>query len=105
MDTVERVEAGETVASAEAPYLSIIIPAYNEERRLPASLDSILAYLAEQPYTAEIIVVENGSSDGTAAVVEQYSAGHPLVRLLRARMRGSQSAATSGCRSTRSRPT
>ncbi len=101
MDTVERVEAGETVASAEAPYLSIIIPAYNEERRLPASLDSILAYLAEQPYTAEIIVVENGSSDGTAAVVEQYSAGHPLVRLLRARMRGKGNAVREGMEAAR----
>ncbi|MFN8483576.1 MAG: dolichyl-phosphate beta-glucosyltransferase [Anaerolineae bacterium] len=96
MDTLGRVDAGETTTPAEAPFLSIIIPAYNEERRLPASLDSILAYLAEQPYAAEVIVVENGSSDGTVAVVEQYRADHPSVYLMRAKMRGKGNAVREG---------
>ncbi len=38
--------------------LSIIVPAYNEERRLPPSLDKIVAYLQTQSYTSEILVVE-----------------------------------------------
>ena len=55
--------------SSEAPTLSIIIPAYNEAQRLPESLRQIRAWLAAQPYTAEVIVVDDGSADDTAAVV------------------------------------
>ncbi len=47
------------------PYLSIIIPAYNEAARLSASLEKIDAFLRNQTYSAEIIVVENGSTDDT----------------------------------------
>ncbi len=47
------------------PYLSIIIPAYNEAARLPASLEKIAAFLRNQTFSAEIIVVENGSTDDT----------------------------------------
>ena len=48
------------------PYLSIIVPARNEENRLPPALNSIGAYLRRQPFSSEVIVVENGSSDDTA---------------------------------------
>ena len=47
------------------PFLSIIIPAYNEAARLPGTLKQIHAFLASQPFKSEIIVVENGSTDGT----------------------------------------
>lgn len=56
------------------PFLSIVIPAYNEERRLPPSLEKIVAYLQVQNYTSEILVVENGSTDATTAVVEDFIA-------------------------------
>ena len=52
------------------PLLSLIIPAYNEAERLPASLMQIHAFLSAQPFSAEIIVVENGSTDGTYEIVE-----------------------------------
>ncbi len=68
--------------------LSIIIPAYNEERRLPGTLTQILAYLSSQPYSAEIIVVENGSTDDTAGVVQRFMVAHPNVRLIRSKERG-----------------
>lgn len=55
-------------------YLSIVIPAYNEATRLPASLEKIHAFLQSQPYTAEIIVVENGSSDDTLILVQDLQA-------------------------------
>jgi len=45
------------------PLLSIIIPAHNEEQRLPGSLDKIVAFLEEQDYEAEVIVIENASQD------------------------------------------
>jgi glycosyltransferase involved in cell wall biosynthesis len=67
------------------PFLSLIIPAYNEEERLPRTLTKIQAFLREQPYEAEVLVVENGSSDRTAAVAEEFA---PEVRLLRESNRG-----------------
>ena len=52
------------------PFLSIIIPAYNEAGRLPASLRHINAFLSTQPFVAEILVVENGSTDGTFEIIQ-----------------------------------
>lgn len=64
------------------PLLSIIIPAYNEEYRLPQSLRKIDEFLKQQSYEAELLVVENGSQDGTTAVAEAFAAGHDYVRVL-----------------------
>lgn len=57
------------------PYLSVIIPAYNEESRLGQTLSSIYAYLCDQDFTWEILVVLDGSSDNTLAVVQSFMAG------------------------------
>ena len=67
------------------PFLSLIIPAYNEEQRLRRTLTQIQAFLSEQPYESEVLVVENGSQDRTAAVAEDFA---PEVRLLREPKRG-----------------
>jgi len=69
-------------------YLSIIIPAHNEEKRLPPTLQAIEAFLRRQPYESEVLVVENGSRDLTAVVAEAFAAGHPRVRVLRETGRG-----------------
>ena len=69
-------------------FLSIIIPAHNEERRLPPTLAAINAYLERRDYASEIVVVENGSQDLTAVVTEAFAADHPRVRLLREHGRG-----------------
>jgi glycosyltransferase involved in cell wall biosynthesis len=64
--------------------ISIVIPAYNEEARLPATLTSVTGYLRSRANTfAEVVVVDDGSSDGTAEVVERFGAEHTEVRLLR----------------------
>ena len=52
--------------------LSIIVPAYNEENRLPKTLDCIVAYVKARPYRTEIMVVDDGSSDATATLVNAY---------------------------------
>ena len=61
-------------------YLSVIIPAYNEARRLPKTLEKIDEYLRKQTYDYEIIVVNDGSKDGTATVVKNLM---PKVKNLR----------------------
>jgi dolichyl-phosphate beta-glucosyltransferase len=77
------VQFESTRCPIETPLLSIVIPAHNEERRLPDSLYKIAAFLATQPYQAEVIVVENASRDNTAGVVEAFAQDHPNVRLIR----------------------
>ena len=50
-------------------YLSVIIPAYNEEERISKTLKSVFSYLEKQPYSYEIIIVNDGSRDNTSSVV------------------------------------
>lgn len=79
-------------------YLSLIFPAHNEEHRLPPSLAAAHAFLYRQPYTSEIIVVENGSQDLTAVVAEAFAAEHeqPPVRVIREHGRGKGLAVRAG---------
>ena len=70
------------------PRLSIILPAHNEQDRLPDSLTRILGFLAAQSLEAEILVVENGSTDCTAEVAETFARTHPGLRVLREIRRG-----------------
>jgi dolichyl-phosphate beta-glucosyltransferase len=80
------------------PYLSIIIPAFNERRRLPDTLSQVLAFLAAQTYPAEVIVVDNGSTDGTSEVVLDAARRNPGVRLVRDERRGKGLATRLGMR-------
>jgi dolichyl-phosphate beta-glucosyltransferase len=66
---------------SQSPHISLIVPSFNEEERLPASLAKLLAYLDESGHDAEIVVVDDGSTDGTAAIVENES--DQRVRLLK----------------------
>jgi dolichyl-phosphate beta-glucosyltransferase len=69
-------------------FFSLIIPAHNEEHRLPATLKTVDAYLAKQSYSSEVLVVENGSQDQTAVVTEAFASDHLRVRLIRETARG-----------------
>lgn len=70
------------------PFLSIIIPAHNEENRLPDSLEQVLALLAAQDFTSEVLVVENGSSDHTLQVARQFSERFHQLKVLQSTRRG-----------------
>jgi dolichyl-phosphate beta-glucosyltransferase len=62
--------------------LTIIIPAYNEERRVPKSLEQIVTFVQQQPEPMEVIVVENGSRDRTTEIADSYAARYPFVRVM-----------------------
>lgn len=83
-------------SETERPLLSIVIPAHNEETRLPPAFEKIEAFLRTQPYTAEVIVVENGSRDRTFEVAEAYSRAHPYARVIRVQTRGKGLAVKAG---------
>jgi glycosyltransferase involved in cell wall biosynthesis len=73
---------------SNSTFLSLVIPAYNEAHRLPASLDQIFAFLEEQPYAAEVLVVENGSRDRTLEIAQEYARRFPNLQVLKAEGRG-----------------
>ena len=64
-------------------YLSIVIPAFNEQRRILGTLEDVAAFLAAQPYSAEVLVVDDGSGDNTASLVETFAESNPAFRLIR----------------------
>jgi dolichyl-phosphate beta-glucosyltransferase len=61
---------------------SIVIPAYNEGKRIPWTLEQVLAFIDAKAWDAEVIVVNDGSTDDTAAVVRQLAAQHPAICLI-----------------------
>lgn len=64
------------------PFLSIVIPAHNEETRLPQSLGQAFAFLENQTYPSEVVVVENASSDRTLEVAQEFTRSFPSLRVL-----------------------
>ena len=69
-------------------FLSIVIPAHNEERRLPATLEQMHAFLQVQSYVAQVLIVENGSQDQTYQIAQEYAHANPQFRVLRETERG-----------------
>jgi glycosyltransferase involved in cell wall biosynthesis len=61
---------------------SFVIPAYNESGRIRPTLDALLRYIQEQNWDAEILVVNDGSSDNTAQIVREYGKMHPQILLV-----------------------
>jgi len=61
---------------------SIVIPAYNEGERLAPTLEKVLAYVRQQGWDAEVVVVNDGSRDNTAEIVREFASKDSLVRLV-----------------------
>ena len=76
--------------------LSIIIPAYNEEVRLPTSLEQVDRFVAAQPFPIEVIVVNNNSRDATPRIAQDFAATHPYLRVLHQPRQGKGAAVQMG---------
>ena len=69
-------------------FLSIVIPAHNEETRLPGTLEQVFRFLEGQDFSAEVIVVENGSNDRTYEIARGFAKEHPTLRVIQNDWRG-----------------
>ncbi len=79
-----------------SPFLSIIIPVYNEERRLPRTLGQVFTFLKEQNYSAEVLVVENGSNDRTFEIAQKFVEHYKNLRVFKEKQRGKGNAVKRG---------
>lgn len=70
-------------AQTDQPYLSLVLPAYNEELRVGASLRKLADYFGRQTYDCEVLIVDDGSTDATAEVAEGAAASMPETVQLR----------------------
>jgi dolichyl-phosphate beta-glucosyltransferase len=80
----------------KSPFLSIVIPAHNEESRLPRALGQVFAFPDNQTYTGEVLVVENGSRDHTLEVAQKFTQHFPDLRVLHEDLPGKGRAVRSG---------
>lgn len=78
------------------PFLSIVVPAHNEQLRLPRCLTLIEGFLQTQPYQAEVLIVENGSHDRTLEIAREHAASRRWVRVLQVPGRGKGQAVRAG---------
>jgi dolichyl-phosphate beta-glucosyltransferase len=75
------------------PSLSVVIPCYNEERRLEGTIGELLAWAGAERRTIEVVIVDDGSSDGTGALAERLAREHPEVRAVRLERNGGKGGA------------
>ncbi|HAE85608.1 MAG TPA: glycosyl transferase [Anaerolineaceae bacterium] len=66
----------------DTPFLSLIIPAHNEAKRLEAALQQVESFIGQQVYSVEVILVENASSDATVEIAQSWQPRMPQLRLL-----------------------
>jgi dolichyl-phosphate beta-glucosyltransferase len=64
------------------PFLSLVIPAHDEEARLPDTLRQVHEFIDTQPYTTEVVLVENGSQDRTLAIAQDFASTHTQFKVL-----------------------
>jgi len=70
------------------PFLSIIIPAHNEENRLPVTLEQVFGFLQNQSYSSEVLIIENGSQDKTLEIAQSYAKNYSDLIVLHEQERG-----------------
>ncbi len=85
-----------TPAASDSVDVSVVIPAFNEASRIGATLDELERFLSAQPWRWEVRVVDDGSRDATATIVEDYHRRHPKIVLQREPHRGKGGAVKAG---------
>lgn len=86
-------QAGE---GAARPKLSVIIPAYNEEKRIAATLESVDEYLSKQKYAYEVVIIDNGSNDSTYELVKKIAQGAKHIKVDETHQKGKGGAVSHG---------
>ena len=84
------------MTAAGRPSLSVIVPAFNEARRIAATVTTLATYFDGQGWDWELLVADDGSTDETAGIVETLAASQPRVRVLRQPHRGKGGAVRAG---------
>jgi glycosyltransferase involved in cell wall biosynthesis len=92
-DAVQTVSQDGLPPGGSAPYLSVVVPIHNEEDNIEPLYRSLVAHLADLPYTFELIVIDDGSTDESFARLVQLSADDQRIRLVRLRRNYGQTAA------------
>lgn len=101
---VDGVPTDGALAPETTPYLSMVIPTYNEAHRLAPTLEAVTEYLAIQPYDWELIISDDGSKDRTIAIAYQFAEQWPQIRVLAAsRNRGKGAVIRAGVLAARGR--
>ncbi|PKN92023.1 MAG: glycosyl transferase [Chloroflexi bacterium HGW-Chloroflexi-6] len=78
------------------PFLSIIIPAHNEENRLPETLRQVVEFVEKQTYSAEVLVVENASRDKTLPIAQDFASRYPFIQAIHEELPGKGRAVRTG---------
>ena len=78
------------------PFLSIVLPAHNEERRLPRTLEEVKGFVEAQPFSVEVVLVENGSQDRTLELAQQFATRVPFLKVIHEERSGKGLAVRSG---------
>ena len=89
-----------TVSQAP-PHLSIVLPAYNEAGRIVRCLDDLIAWTSNRDEMIEIVIVDDGSSDDTAAIADRIARSHACIRVLREPHLGKANAVLTGLEASR----
>ena len=84
------------MSAGSSPFLSIILPVHNEEKRLPQTLDLVNGFVSRQNFPCEVLIVENGSSDRSFGIAEDFCASHPGFYVYHEEARGKGLAVRSG---------
>ena len=79
-----------------SPLLSIIIPAYNEGKRLPTTLPQVVRFVQAQSYASEIIIVNNNSADETGAIIHEFAQEYEFIRIFEESIQGKGAAVRTG---------
>lgn len=78
------------------PLLTIVVPAYNEGKWLPATIPQIIHYISQQPFEVEVVIVNNNSSDNTREIADQFAADYDYIKVMDESRQGKGAAVKTG---------